>query len=253
MPPVMRSRRDKSDDSRPRRCRAAIIYPGAWLNRVAAAPDYSRCCWIRKFLWKFDALLADEIRTGRDVDRRSRQAPKQTTAWFGVRNYQARNYMRDGMRVGDQRVLLSLELSGTGHCRHRRSFGARVSGRDAVRPQEPVFRSEGHARGAALVQRRREVGREDAADLPRGTARASPRWPISSRCSAATGFPSRRWNLPTGSGCASSRQRSPEAKMDASLIAAFVALGCVIGFLAGLLGIGGDDDHGADPHDPVHA
>ena len=28
--------------------------------------------------------------------------PKQTTAWFGVRNYQARNYMRDGMRVGDQ-------------------------------------------------------------------------------------------------------------------------------------------------------
>ena len=29
------------------------------------------------------------------------RAPKQTTAWFGVRNYQARNYMRDDMRVGD--------------------------------------------------------------------------------------------------------------------------------------------------------
>jgi predicted RNA-binding protein with PUA-like domain len=29
------------------------------------------------------------------------KAPKQTTAWFGVRNYQARNYMRDHMRVGD--------------------------------------------------------------------------------------------------------------------------------------------------------
>ena len=28
-------------------------------------------------------------------------APKQTVAWFGVRNYQARNFMRDGMRVGD--------------------------------------------------------------------------------------------------------------------------------------------------------
>jgi predicted RNA-binding protein with PUA-like domain len=27
--------------------------------------------------------------------------PKQTTAWFGVRNYLARNYMRDEMRVGD--------------------------------------------------------------------------------------------------------------------------------------------------------
>ena len=29
------------------------------------------------------------------------RAPKQTTAWFGVRNYQARNYMRDHMKVGD--------------------------------------------------------------------------------------------------------------------------------------------------------
>ena len=29
------------------------------------------------------------------------KAPKQTTPWFGVRNYQARNFMRDDMRVGD--------------------------------------------------------------------------------------------------------------------------------------------------------
>ena len=29
------------------------------------------------------------------------RAPKKTTPWFGVRNYQARNYMRDEMRVGD--------------------------------------------------------------------------------------------------------------------------------------------------------
>ena len=29
------------------------------------------------------------------------KAPKKTTAWFGVRNYQARNFMRDSMRVGD--------------------------------------------------------------------------------------------------------------------------------------------------------
>jgi len=27
--------------------------------------------------------------------------PKQTVPWFGVRNYQARNYMRDQMQVGD--------------------------------------------------------------------------------------------------------------------------------------------------------
>ena len=31
-------------------------------------------------------------------------APKQSTPWFGVRNYQARNFMRDDMGIGD-RVL----------------------------------------------------------------------------------------------------------------------------------------------------
>ncbi|MBI5912434.1 MAG: EVE domain-containing protein [Betaproteobacteria bacterium] len=30
------------------------------------------------------------------------RAPRQSTAWFGVRNYQARNFMRDQMRIGDQ-------------------------------------------------------------------------------------------------------------------------------------------------------
>ena len=29
-------------------------------------------------------------------------APKQTTCWDGVRNYQVRNFMRDQMQVGDQ-------------------------------------------------------------------------------------------------------------------------------------------------------
>ena len=28
-------------------------------------------------------------------------APRKTVAWFGVRNYQARNFMRDQMQVGD--------------------------------------------------------------------------------------------------------------------------------------------------------
>ncbi len=31
-----------------------------------------------------------------------RAAPNQTTAWWGVRNYQARNFMRDEMKVGDR-------------------------------------------------------------------------------------------------------------------------------------------------------
>jgi predicted RNA-binding protein with PUA-like domain len=27
--------------------------------------------------------------------------PRQTVAWYGVRNYQARNFMRDQMQIGD--------------------------------------------------------------------------------------------------------------------------------------------------------
>jgi predicted RNA-binding protein with PUA-like domain len=29
-------------------------------------------------------------------------APRRTAAWYGVRNYQARNFMRDAMQVGDR-------------------------------------------------------------------------------------------------------------------------------------------------------
>jgi predicted RNA-binding protein with PUA-like domain len=29
------------------------------------------------------------------------RAPRKTTSWFGVRNYVARNFMRDSMRIGD--------------------------------------------------------------------------------------------------------------------------------------------------------
>lgn len=32
-------------------------------------------------------------------------APKQTTGWDGVRNYQVRNFMRDQMKIGDQALL----------------------------------------------------------------------------------------------------------------------------------------------------
>lgn len=55
---------------------------------MKALQDYPRR-WLIKSeprVFSFDDLLA---------------APGHTTGWDGVRNYQARNYMRDGMRVGD--------------------------------------------------------------------------------------------------------------------------------------------------------
>ena len=41
-------------------------------------------------------------------------APRRTTSWTGVRNYQARNYMRDDMRVGDLVLFYHSSTEPTG-------------------------------------------------------------------------------------------------------------------------------------------
>src|SRR4029450_6763242 len=65
------------------------------LRRVAAkrADAQSRDTRMRYWLMKSepDEFSIDDLAA----------APRQTTAWFGVRNYQARNFMRDGMGVGE--------------------------------------------------------------------------------------------------------------------------------------------------------
>jgi len=53
-------------------------------------------------------------------------APGKTTAWFGVRNFQARNFMLKEMRIGDQVFFLSLELSGAGIAASQRSHRRRI-------------------------------------------------------------------------------------------------------------------------------
>ena len=44
-------------------------------------------------------------------------APRRTTAWDGVRNYQARNMLRDEMQTRRPGVPLPLQLRGAGHRR----------------------------------------------------------------------------------------------------------------------------------------
>jgi predicted RNA-binding protein with PUA-like domain len=51
-----------------------------------------RCCWLLKS--EPDCFSIQDLAA----------SPKQTTCWDGVRNYQARNFMRDSMKQGD-RVL----------------------------------------------------------------------------------------------------------------------------------------------------
>ncbi|MFQ3582734.1 MAG: EVE domain-containing protein [Chloracidobacterium sp.] len=43
-----------------------------------------------------------------------RRAPRQTTSWEGVRNYQARNFLRDDMQVGDQALFYHSNVTPAG-------------------------------------------------------------------------------------------------------------------------------------------
>ena len=61
--------------------------------------------------------------------------PEATTSWDGVRNYQARNFLRDSMKKGDTRVLLSLELRSARHRRHRTHHAAGYPDLTAFDPQ----------------------------------------------------------------------------------------------------------------------
>ena len=42
------------------------------------------------------------------------KSPRRTTSWDGVRNYQARNFMRDGMRMGDPVLFYHSSVEPTG-------------------------------------------------------------------------------------------------------------------------------------------
>lgn len=55
-------------------------------------------------------------------------APNQMTPWEGVRNYQARNFLRDGLHLGDQAFFLSFRHDKSRHRRDRRSSTGRLSG-----------------------------------------------------------------------------------------------------------------------------
>ena len=63
---------------------------GKWAAALAPRKPNEKRHWLVKSepeVFSFDDLLA---------------APKQTTHWDGVRNFAARNFMRDGMKRGDQ-------------------------------------------------------------------------------------------------------------------------------------------------------
>ena len=71
----------------------AGLYSLKAVARICAQPFFLWAIRMRYWLMKSepDEVSIDDVLA----------APRHTVAWFGVRNYQARNFMRDGMQEGD--------------------------------------------------------------------------------------------------------------------------------------------------------
>ena len=67
------------------------------------------------------------------------QAPQQTLPWTGVRNYQARNFMRDAMRVGDGVLFYHSSCPQPGIAGLARVAGAAVPDTTQFDPASPYF------------------------------------------------------------------------------------------------------------------
>ncbi len=67
------------------------------------------------------------------------RSPNHATYWDGVRNYQARNFMRS-MAVGDQVLFYHSNTDPPASRRHRRGRQNRVSRFDAIRQEGQALR-----------------------------------------------------------------------------------------------------------------
>ena len=101
------------------------------------------------------------------------RAPRQGTAWFGVRNYQARNFMRDEMKVGDRAFFYHSSCPEPGIAGIVEVCAPAHPDATQFDPRKPVLRPEVDARGPALGRRRRAARREDAPRAARRVARPS--------------------------------------------------------------------------------
>ena len=68
-------------------------------------------------------------------------APERTVAWTGVRNYQARNFMRDGMHVGDGVLFYHSSCAEPGVAGIARVASATRPDPTQFEPQSPYFDS----------------------------------------------------------------------------------------------------------------
>ena len=172
------------------------------------------------------------------IDDLARARP--ALAWTGVRNYQARNFMRDAMQIGDGVLFYHSSCPQPGVAGLARIASARVPDATQFDPASPYSRPQVDARGPALAAASTCRLRRKTRLLPLTEMRDAPE--------LATMRVLQRGNrlsiTPVSGGRVARRARRAETAravsgLSAPLIAELLALGVGAGFLAGLLGIGG--------------
>ena len=138
------------------------------------------------------AVLADEIRAQRVLDRRRAQRPQRHRALDRRAQLPGAQLHARSHAGGRRRAVLPLQLPATGHRRHRRGGVHHPARPDAVRPGLALFRPQVPTRAAALAAARREgaAARPACWACPNCAPRAN--WPRCCCSSGETGCPSRR-------------------------------------------------------------
>ena len=93
--------------------------------------------------------------------------PNQTVAWYGVRNYQARNFMRDQMKVGDGVLFYHSNCKEPGIAGIAKVSSTAYPDATQFDRKSKYFDAKATAGAAALVQCGCATGQEDRADLYR--------------------------------------------------------------------------------------
>ena len=84
--------------------------------------------------------------------------PKQTTAWDGVRNYQARNMLRDSMKKGDTAFFYHSSCEMPGIAGIVRVVKEGYPDKTAFDPKDRSLRCRERRERPSLVRRGREAG-----------------------------------------------------------------------------------------------
>jgi predicted RNA-binding protein with PUA-like domain len=106
-----------------------------------AAPKLSAVCWLMK-------SEPDEASVEHFI-----VAPRQTLPWTGVRNYQARNMLRDAMQIGDPVLFYHSSCAEPGIVGVARIAGPALPDETQFDPNSPYFDPKASRESPRWVQR----------------------------------------------------------------------------------------------------